>query len=317
MEALFRLDILKKDDILGVIAIIFVLLLTASTLFFIIGLFKPGANLKELKARTNSWWVIVLIFLAVIFVDRRISFIGIAFLSFMAFRELYSILDFRDSDRRAVFWSYLSIPINYYLAYIGWYSAFIVFIPVWIFLFLPVRLIIKGDTKGIVKSIASLQWVTMLTIFCLSHTAFLLSLPELPGFSNGGRGLLLFLVFVTEINDVAQYIWGKILGKHKIIPKISPNKTWEGFIGGVITTTLIGYALGFLTPLPVPQLLFVSFMISVSGFFGDLVISAVKRDIGIKDTGNVIPGHGGILDRIDSLLYTAPVFFHLIYYFAY
>jgi phosphatidate cytidylyltransferase len=157
----------------------------------------------------------------------------------------------------------------------------------------------------------------MLTVFGISHMAYLLSLPELDGFKSGGRGLLLFLVFLTEINDVMQFTWGKLLGKHKIIPKVSPNKTWEGFIGGVISTTVIGYFLAFLTPLTNYQVLFVSFMIAVSGFVGDIVMSSIKRDVGIKDMGTSIPGHGGVLDRIDSLAYTAPVFFHLVYYLAY
>ena len=114
-----------------------------------------------------------------------------------------------------------------------------------------------------------------------------------------------------------QFTWGKLLGKHKIVPKVSPNKTWEGFIGGLISTTIIGYFLGFLTPLADYQVIFVSFMIAASGFIGDIVMSSVKRDIGIKDMGTSIPGHGGILDRIDSLAYTTPVFFHLVYYMAY
>ena len=162
-----------------------------------------------------------------------------------------------------------------------------------------------------------LQWTLMLTVFGLSHMAYLLSLPDIAGFKPGGRGLLLFLVFLTEINDVMQFTWGKLLGKHKIVPKVSPNKTWEGFIGGLICTTGIGYLLKFLTPLNTPQVLFVSFMIALAGFIGDIVMSSIKRDIGVKDTGTAIPGHGGILDRIDSLAYTAPTFFHLVYYIAY
>jgi phosphatidate cytidylyltransferase len=250
-------------------------------------------------------------------VNTNISYIAITFLSFAAFRELYSLLGFRESDRRAIFWAFVSIPVPYYLAYIGWYGAFIIFIPVIMFLLLPLRLVLKGDTHGIVKSMSMLQWTLMLTVFGISHMAYLLSLPDIPGFTNGGRGLLLFLVFITEINDVMQYTWGKLLGRHKIIPKISPNKTWEGFLGGIICTTAIGYSLRFLTPLNTWQVLLVSFMIAFAGFVGDIVMSSVKRDIGIKDTGAVIPGHGGILDRIDSLAYAAPAFFHLVYYMAY
>jgi phosphatidate cytidylyltransferase len=203
------------------------------------------------------------------------------------------------------------------LAYAGWYGAFIIFIPVVMFLLLPLRLVLKGDTTGIVKSMATLQWILMLTVFGISHIAYLLSLPKLEGFDAGGRGLMLFVVFLTEINDVMQLMWGKLFGKHKIIPKVSPNKTWEGFVGGIITTTAIGYFLAFLTPLVGWQVIFVSFLVAIAGFFGDIVMSSIKRDIGVKDTGSAIPGHGGILDRIDSLAYTAPTFFHLVYFFCY
>lgn len=317
MKELFHIKFLENNDLLIVVSLIFGILTFASVLFYVIGKIKPKANLKELKARTKSWWFMATIFILATIVNTKISYIAIAFLSFVAFRELYSLLGFRNSDRRAIFWAFISIPIQYYLAFIGWYGAFIIFIPVVMFLILPLRLVLKGNTNGIVKSMSLLQWTLMLTVFGISHMAYLLSLPEIDGFNSGGRGLLLFLVFITEINDVMQFTWGKLLGKNKIIPKISPNKTWEGFIGGLISTTIIGYFLGFLTPLPTIQIIFVSFMIAFSGFVGDIVVSSIKRDIGVKDTGNSIPGHGGVLDRIDSLAYTAPVFFHLVYYLAY
>lgn len=317
MEKIFRLDFAQKNDLLIVVFIIFGILVFASLLFFITGKLNPKANLVELKARTKSWWIMATIFVGATTINSNISYVAIGMLSFVAFRELYSVLGFRESDRRAIFWAFVAIPIQYYLAYIGWYGAFIIFIPIVMFLFLPLRLVLKGNTDGILKSMSSLQWVLMLTVFGISHMAYLLSLPEIKGFSSGGRGLLLFLVFLTEINDVMQFTWGKLLGKNKIIPKVSPNKTWEGFIGGLISTTIIGYFLSFLTPLSTPHVLFVSFMIALSGFFGDIVMSSIKRDIGVKDLGTSIPGHGGILDRIDSLAYTAPVFFHIVYYIAY
>lgn len=317
MNKIFRTSLFEQNELLIVVALIFGILIFASLLFFIIGKVRPQANLKELKQRTKSWWLMATVFIGATIFNTNISYIAIALLSFFAFRELYSLLGFRESDRRAIFWAFLSIPVQYYLAYIGWYGAYIIFIPVVMFLLLPLRLVLKGDTNGIVKSMATLQWILMLTVFGISHMAYLLSLPELEGFDNGGRALLLFLVFLTEINDVMQFTWGKLFGKHKIIPKVSPNKTWEGFIGGVISTTIIGYFLGFLTPLEDIEVLLVSFTIAVTGFVGDIVMSSVKRDVGIKDTGSVIPGHGGILDRIDSLAYTAPAFFHIVYYIAY
>lgn len=317
MNNIFRLDFLEKNDLLIVVFLIFGLLIFASLLFYIVGKIKPQANLTELKARTKSWWVMAIIFIAATLINTNISYFAIAFLSFVAFRELYSVLGFRESDRRAIFWAFVSIPIQYYLAFIGWYGAFIIFIPIVMFLFLPLRLVLKGDTVGIIKSMSTLHWILMLTVFGISHMAYLLSLPEIEGFESGGRGLLFFVVFLTEINDVMQFTWGKLTGKHKIIPKVSPNKTWEGFIGGIISTTIIGYLLGFLTPLNTEQVILVSFSIAVSGFIGDVVMSSIKRDIGVKDLGNAIPGHGGILDRIDSLAYTIPVFFHIVYYIAY
>ncbi len=306
-----------SNDLHFVTSIIFAILIFASTLFFIMGKIKPHVDFGELKSRTKSWWVMASIFIAATLLNTTITYVSLGFLSFLAFRELYSLLDFRNSDRRAIFWALVAIPIQYYLAYIQWYGAFIIFIPVVMFLILPVRLVLKGETEGIIKSMSNLQWSLMLTVFGLSHMAYLISLPDVDGFQSGGRGLLLFLVFLTEINDVLQFTWGKLLGRKKIIPKVSPNKTWMGFIGGLCSTVLIGYGLAFLTPLSTPQVLLVSFMIALSGFLGDVVMSAVKRDIGVKDTGSAIPGHGGILDRIDSLSYSAPVFFHIVYYMAY
>ena len=306
-----------SDELIIVISLIIGLLVTASLILFLVKKIFPKTNISELAARTRSWWIMAGMFIGAVFISYNISYFFLAFLSFIAFRELYSVLGFREADRGALFWGILAIPIQYYLAYLAWYGAFIIFIPVVMFLVLPLRLVLKGDTHGITKSMALLQWILMLSVFGISHLAYLLSLPELPGFSSGGRGLLLFLVFLTEINDVMQFIWGKLLGRHKILPKISPNKTWEGFLGGVISTTVIGYFLGFLTPLSAPNVILVSALIAIAGFSGDVVISAIKRDKGIKDMGNSIPGHGGVFDRIDSRAYTAPVFFHLVYYIAY
>lgn len=304
-------------DLLLVIGVIFGILLFATILFAILGRFTQVKGVDELKARTRSWWIMAALFVSASVIDTRISYLAIALLSFMAFRELYAMLGFRQSDRRAIFWAFLSIPVQYYLAYIGWYGAFIIFIPVVMFLLLPLRFVLKGDTKGVVRSMAQLQWTLMLTVFGISHLAYMLSLPEHPDSATGGRGLLLFTVFLTEINDVLQFTWGKLLGKRKILPKVSPNKTWEGFLGGLVCTAIIGWALAFLTPLSGWTIVALSAFLAFAGFTGDVVMSAVKRDVGVKDTGSAIPGHGGVLDRVDSLSYTAPAVFHLVYWIAY
>ncbi len=309
----------ENEELFLVVGLIFGILIFATTLFFIWGLLQPlNKGLAELKERTNSWWIMAIIFVSATVLHPVISFIAFALLSFAALRELISISkNIRPGDRNVLIWCYLSIPVQYFLAYQGWYSAFLAFIPVFMFLWIPFMLAVKGDTHDITRSMSVLPTQLMFCVFGISHLAYLLSLPEIEGFEPGGKGLLLFLVFITEMNDVFQFTFGKLFGRHKIIPKISPNKTWEGFIGGVVTTTIVGYSLSFLTPLTGLQAMGVSFIVACFGFVGDVLVSAAKRDMGLKDTGDAIPGHGGILDRVDSLAATAPVFFHLVYNIAY
>lgn len=303
-----------NKEIFFIILLILGLLVTATLIFFIWGKIKPTANLTELKMRTKSWWAMAGIFILATVIHPVISFIAFALLSFAAFRELSSISkNVRDEDRRVIIWCYLAIPMQYFIAYKGWFNLFMIFIPVLMYVWIPFMLVIRGITTEIGRSMSVLPTQLMLTVFSISHLAYLLSLPQLSGFNAGGRGLLLYVVFLTEMNDVFQFTWGKLLGRHKIIPKISPNKTWEGFAGGMLTTTVVGCALRFLTPMSLYEAAGVSFLVAFAGFVGDVVVSAIKRDIGLKDTGTLIPGHGGLLDRIDSLSMTAPVFFYLVY----
>lgn len=307
---------LLTTEVTMVLGVILGLLIFFSSVFFVWGKVKPKANLIELKQRTNSWWMIFSIFTVTLFINRTVAVIGLAYLSFIALRELTSSLDLRNSDRRMLLWCYISIPIQFYFAHESNYGMFIIFIPVIIFLILPFRAVITGDTVDVTRSFSIIQWSLMLTVFSISHIAYLLNKAPLENFSAGNGGLLLYLVFLTQFNDVLQFIWGKSFGKRKILPKVSPNKTWEGFIGGILSTTAIGYFLKFLTPLTGTQALITAFLIGVTGFCGDVVVSSIKRDYQLKDMGNTIPGHGGIMDRIDSLTYTSLVYMHLIHYFA-
>ena len=158
----------------------------------------------------------------------------------------------------------------------------------------------------------------MITVFSLSHMAYLLVLPAENNPAGGSVGLLIYLVFLTEINDVSQYLWGKSFGRRKIIPKVSPGKTVAGFLGGVATTAVLAVWLApYLTPLNLLEAFSAGMIIGLAGFIGDVTISALKRDLGVKDSGSILPGHGGILDRLDSLTYTAPLFFHYAYFLHY
>jgi phosphatidate cytidylyltransferase len=266
----------------------------------------------------QSWWVMVTVFSLALFLNRPVSILFFACLSFLALREYLSLIPTRRADRRILLWAYLAILLQYVWIYIGWYGMFLIFIPIYMFLFLGMRMVLMGETQGFLNAIGTLHWGLMLTVYTLSHLSYLLMLPRSGNLVAGGAGFLVYLVFLTEINDIAQYLFGKLLGRHKIIPKVSPGKTVEGFLGGVVVTTGLAIALApWLTPFGLLPAACVGLLLSLTGFIGDVTVSALKRDLGIKDSGTLIPGHGGILDRIDSLTYTAPLFFHFTVYFYY
>ncbi|MEJ6124002.1 phosphatidate cytidylyltransferase [Vibrio sp. 2-Bac 85] len=294
-----------------------ILLITGSLIRWRLQVKNPQTDYLELKQRIQSWWWMIAILFGILLAPTTVSIIFFALLSFLALKEFFSIMPTRQADRRILLWAYIAIPLQYYWVATNWYGMFLIFIPIYVFLFLPMRAVFIGETKEFIRSLGTIHWAVMLSVLCVSHIAYLLQLP-VKNEQAGALGLVLFLIFITQFNDVCQYIWGKTLGKHKIIPKVSPKKTWEGFIGGVITVTLIsGFVAPYLTPLTMVEGFVAGTLIAISGFVGDVVISSVKRDLAIKDSGTLIPGHGGLLDRIDSLIYTAPLFFHFLYYLHY
>lgn len=317
-----NLDFLKNTHLTPNTAIalagLFAILLLATLIVAGLTRINPEKDYGELQQRVNSWWVMVAVFSFAMLVSPTISLLFFGLISFLALKEYLTIIPTRRADRRVIFWAYLAIPLQYYWVVSHWYGLFIIFIPVYMFLLLPLRMVLIGETTGFLRAVGTLHWGLMMTVFSLSHVAFLLVLPPANNPAGGGAGLVLFLMFLTQFNDVMQYVWGKLLGRRKIIPKISPKKTWGGFLGGVATTTILGGVLApWFTPLLAWETWLAGLIIGVAGFVGDVTISALKRDLGIKDSGSLIPGHGGILDRVDSLTYTAPLFFHYLYYLHY
>jgi phosphatidate cytidylyltransferase len=154
----------------------------------------------------------------------------------------------------------------------------------------------------------------MVCVYCVSYAPALLLL-EIPGYGKSNTKLLIFLVLVVELSDILQYVFGKLFGRRPVAPAISPNKTWEGFVGGVLSATGIGTALWWATPFSPREAAAMALVITLTGFAGGLIMSAIKRDRGVKDYGALIQGHGGMLDRMDSLCFAAPIFFHLTRYF--
>jgi len=281
---------------------------------------KRRATIANLNARTRAWWVMVIVFAGALALGRIAVVVLFGVLSLLALREFVTLAPTRRADHRALFWAFFVItPVHYYFVGAEWYGMFVLLIPVYAFLFLPVRAALAGDCEHFLERAAKIQWGLMACVYCMSYAPAVLGLELRMKATDAVRAttnikLLVFLVAVVQLSDVFQYIWGKLLGHRKIAPTVSPGKTWEGFIGGVLTATALGAALWWATPFTPPQAAAISLALALAGFAGGLVMSAIKRDSGVKDYGALIEGHGGVMDRLDSLCFAAPVFFHIVRY---
>jgi phosphatidate cytidylyltransferase len=295
-----------------------VLLVVASIIGFVLAKRANSDAAKitmaNLNARINAWWLMVVVFagaLATGYVGTAILF---GFISFMAMREFITLTPTKPGDHRTLFWVFFIItPLHYYYLATQWYGMFLILIPVYAFLFVPLRTVLSGDCDRFLERTAKIQWGLMICVYCISHAPAILWL-DLPTLHGQNAKLLFWFVAIVELSDVMQYVWGKTCGKHKIAPTVSPGKTWEGFLGGGTTTVALGAALWWATPFSPLQAAAMAALVVLMGFAGGLVMSAIKRDRGVKDWGGAIVGHGGFMDRMDSLSFAAPIFFHVTGY---
>lgn len=276
---------------------------------------KPHPVIDNLIERILAWWLMVALVASAFAFGKHAILLLFLLLSFLALREFVSLTYTKRSDHLVLALAfYVCLPVQFALVWIEWYGLYSIFIPVYAFLILPIIAALRADTERYLERIAVVQWALMLSVFCLSHVPALMTL-SIPGYEGRQMLLIAFLVIVVQSSDVLQYVWGKLLGKHLIAPKLSPSKTWEGLIGGVLSATLLGAALHWITPFSPLQAGAIALLINLMGFFGGLVMSAIKRNHGVKDWGHLIAGHGGVLDRLDSLLFSAPIFFHITRFF--
>ncbi|MEO0393065.1 MAG: phosphatidate cytidylyltransferase [Pseudomonadota bacterium] len=277
---------------------------------------------REFNARIKGWWLIFGFLTPMIFGTPGAGVLVLTLIAYLALREYATLMPLRAADRWALMLAYLALPVQAFFILTMQYGFFIILVPVYLFMILPVAMVLAGDTDRFILSLGTLHWGVMMAVYALGHAAFLLVLPiqyygdvAKPG---EGLGLLLLLLILTASNDVAQYCWGKLLGKNKIIPTVSPNKTWEGFIGGLASTAFLALIIApFMSPFTGIGAAMLGAGLALAGFLGDVTISAVKRDLGVKDSGSALPGHGGLLDRLDSTVFTAPLMFHISRYFFY
>jgi len=272
---------------------------------------------ENITHRIRAWWVMAFVFAASIATGPAGSIILFTLISFLALREFVTLAPTRPGDHRALFWCFFVVtPVEYTLIWIGWYGLFSILIPVYISILMAIRTVIAGDTERFLERTAVTQWGLMICVYFVSYVPALLML-RIPGFEHQNAKLMFFLVLVVQLSDVLQYVWGKAIGRRRIAPAISPNKTWAGCIGGTLSATAVGAALWWATPFTPIVAALMAFVVTLMGVAGGLIMSAIKRDRGVKDYGELIPGHGGILDRIDSICFAAPVLFHLTrYYFS-
>ncbi|MEK1907209.1 MAG: phosphatidate cytidylyltransferase [Pseudomonas sp.] len=274
----------------------------------------PNSVIDNLNSRIDAWWVMVLV-IGIAFVFGKngvvLLFYGV---SFYALREFMTLTPTRRGDYPALVAAfYFALPMQYLLIGIDWYGLFSIFIPVYLFLLLPILASLGGDTTRFLERASKVQWGLMIAVYCVSMVPALLTL-EIPGYEGRNLLLIAWLILVVQLSDVLQYVCGKLFGKHKIAPKLSPSKTVEGFVGGVALATLVGALLCWITPFNFWQAALMALLVNLLGFAGGLVMSAIKRDRGVKDWGHMIEGHGGMLDRMDSVCFAAPIFFHFVRY---
>jgi len=305
-------------ELMTLFAGVFATLLLASATGFalkrLVARGAPNATIDNLNARVNAWWVMVIVLGTAFAFGKAGVTVLFAFVSFMALREFVSLAYTRRGDHWALALAFfVFLPLQYGLVELDWYNLYAILIPVYAFLTLPIFAALSADTTRFFERAAKMQFALMICVYCVSYVPALMTL-RIPGFTGGNILLIAWLVLVVQSSDVLQYVWGKMLGRHRIAPALSPSKTVEGFVGGVASATALGAALAWITPFTAWQAAGIALVVNLMGFFGGLVMSAMKRDRGVKDWGTMIEGHGGMLDRLDSVIFAAPIYFHIVRY---
>jgi phosphatidate cytidylyltransferase len=285
---------------------IYGVLVTASTITAFLRRLRPAFEIDEIATRIRTWWAMTIAFTVAVVAGSLVTTALFALLGLVGTRECLQLLGVRD--RIAAGLAFSAVPLTYGLLALG-HTAAAWLAPLVLGVFVaPAVLALAGRVDRFVLGSSAVTMAAMFTVWAPLHAVLLLVAPGIDA-PAGRAALLVFLVVCTEANDVAQFLWGKALGRTPVSPTVSPNKTRAGLIGGVATTTVLAGASGWiLTPLSFPAAALTGAALGLLGFAGDITVSALKRSAGAKDSGSALPGHGGVLDRIDSLIFTAPAF---------
>ena len=286
------------------------------------------AIIRNFNKRVTSWLTILVLLVVALLLDRVVTVVVFGLVSFWALREFITMTPTRSGDHRTLFWVILGFtPLQYVLVGLNQYDLFTVVIPVYASLFIPARIALTSDHKRFLERAAKIQFGLLICVYSLSHTAALLNLElatwnparsQWEAWTGAPAGLLFFLIVMVQFSDMVHFVWDRLFGKQVIAPTINSTKTWEGLIGAACCTALAGMLVQRLlpvTPFTWYGAGFMALLISVMASSGTMTMSAIKRDRGVKDYGTLVQGHAGVLDRIDSICFAAPIFFHATRFF--
>ncbi len=291
------------------------------------------ALVQRFRQRLNSWWLMCAILVFGLLLQPIGTIVLFALVSFWALREFITMAPTRRGDHRALFWALIVItPLQYVLIglehgglrwpngrSIDFYGLYSIMIPVYASLLVPARIALSGDHKRFLERSAQITIGLLICVYCLSYAAALVNLHLCSSsglaWTGSPAGLLFFFILISQLADILQWTWGHLVGRRVIAAEVSSSRTWEGFAGGTLSTGLIGAALYWVTPFSFWEAACMSMVIGVMGMFGGMTMSAIKRDRGVNDYGSLVMGHAGVLDRIDTLCFAAPVFYHLTRFF--
>ena len=279
--------------------------------------FRPSQSLAKIGSRIAFLWVVMSVFLLAILYSVKILVLYIWFIAFLALKEFFSMTPTRRVDRRVLFCAYLSLPIQFILILLERRTAFSMFAPIHVFLILPMVMVMIGEARGFLRAWSTMGWAIISTVYSLGHLAYLLVLPGVGASTMpetaAGPGLFLFLVVLAQLSHAVQFVFGKLFPAPRFSLKVSKTRNWASLLGSLLLIPPLAWFLAPpITPFTPVEALVMGVIIAASAFVGYIILSAIKTDLQIKDRGTMTPGHGGVLNRIDTLIYTAPLFFYLV-----
>lgn len=279
--------------------------------------FRPSPSLAKIGSRIAFLWVVMSVFLLAILYSVKILVLYIWFIAFLALKEFFSMTPTRRADRRVLFCAYLSLPIQFILILLERRTAFSMFAPIHVFLILPMVMVMVGEARGFLRAWSTMGWAIISTVYSLGHLAYLLVLPGVGASTMpetaAGPGLFLFLVVLAQLSHAVQFVFGKLFPAPRFSLKVSKTRNWASLLGSLLLIPPLAWFLApQITPFTSVEAFVMGVIIAASAFVGYIILSAIKTDLQIKDRGTMTPGHGGVLNRIDTLIYTAPLFFYLV-----